>query len=346
MKEWYMMRKPVMTGSGFENENLNLYKDDLLDEYLDSELATVVTLYNYDLSESKKIRAIIAGNTADTSLKAMEREIITTIGTLHAGDYVYYENTYWLVHGRPSNNHVYEKAILVLCQLKLKWQKDDGTIVERWANFTSASKYDEGENGNSTLFVPTNALTVLLAGDDDAMTVLEKRLFIDKSSTPTRVYKITRMDDMLYNYHEQGSTLSLIAKRDLFNPDVDNQELGVCDYKEPILPPDYTEDGDIDVELHISHKGTNSIVAGGNAKTFTCYALTSDGQDAVLSAIVWTVSTTPENRNFIHYEVQPDPTKIKIRADYDESIIGSQILLTANVFHDTVSLYIEIGGGI
>lgn len=346
MKDWYLMKKPTQTGGGLENENLNLYKGDLLDEYLDSELATVVTLYNYDLSESKEIRAIIAGNTADTALKTIEREIVTEIGTLHAGDYVFYENSYWLVHGRPDNNHIYEKAILFLCQLKIKWQKDDGTIVERWANFTSASKYDEGEYGNNTLFYPTNALTVLIAGDDDAMTCLEKRVFIDKSNLPTRVYKITRMDDMLFNYFDQGSNLSLIAKRDLFNPSADNQELGICDYIDPVFPPDPLPDGDVDVELHISHKGTNSIVAGGNGKTFTCYALTSDGQEAVLSSIQWTVTTLPENEDYITYEVQPDRTKIKLWAAYDESIIGTQILLTARVFNDTVSLYVEIGGGV
>lgn len=346
MKEWYLMSKPTMTGGGLEDNHLNLYKDDLMDEYLESELATEVILYNYDLSVSKHIKVIPRGNLADTYLKTMERTMVTRIGTVHSGDYIYYEDSYWLVIGRPDNNKVYEKFVCYLCQLPIRWQKDDGTIIERWANFTSAAKYDVGEGGNNTLFIPTNSLTVLIPGDEDAMTCEGKRVFIDKAKIPRHVYKITRMDDMLFNHHESGSCLSLIASRDLLNEDTDNLELRVCDYKDPILPPDYTEEGDVDVELHIKHKGSNSIISGGNAKTFECYALTSDGQEAVLDAIRWSVTTTEDNENYVHYEVQPDRTKIKIRADYSPDIIGTQILLTATVFSDTVSLYIDIGGGI
>ena len=347
MKDWYLVKPPTSTiSSGFEDESLNAYKDDLIDEMLDTELAVDVILYNYDLSESRPIKAIMRGNTADTYLKTMERTMITKIGTLHSGDYIYYENSYWLVIGRPDNNKVYEKAVIYLCQLSIKWQDDNGKIIERWANFTSASKYDTGEYGNNTLQVVSNNLTVLLSGDDDAMTIDGKRVFIDKAKVPTHVYRISRMDDMLYNHHEQGSCLSLIASRDLFNVDTDNQEERICDYVEPIVPPDPLPDGDVDVELHISHKGQASIVAGGNAKTFTCYGLASDGQEVIMNAIQWTVTTMPENEDYVHYEILSDRTKIKIGADYNPDIIGTKILLTARVFSYTVQLYIDIGGGI
>lgn len=346
MKEWYMMKNPTTTSGGFEDESLNAFNNDLIEELLDTELAVDVILYNYDLSVSKPIKAIMRGNTADTYLKTMERTMVTKIGTLHSGDYIYYEDSYWLVIGRPDNNKVYEKAVIYLCQLPLKWQDDNGKVIERWANFTSASKYDTGEYGNNNITVVSNNLQVLLPGDEDALSIDGKRVFIDKASVPKHVYKITRTDDMLFNHHNQGSCLSLIASRDLFNEKTDNQEERICDYIPPVLPPDPLPDGDVDVELHISHKGTNGIVAGGNAKTFTCYALTSDGQEAILAAIQWTVTCTPENEQYVHYEVQQDRTKIKLRADYSEDIIGTQVLLTARVFQDTVSIYVEIGGGI
>lgn len=91
MKEWYLIRnntKPNMLG-GYENQAFLDYKDDAFSESLETDIATTVTLYNHDLSESKEIRGIIQGNTADTQSKSMERSILVFIGTLHSGDYIF-----------------------------------------------------------------------------------------------------------------------------------------------------------------------------------------------------------------------------------------------------------------
>lgn len=344
MKEWYLIKSPSMTGGGLEEEALNSQKDDFLSEILETELASTVTVYNYDLSESKEIRAVIQDNLGDTTLKTMERTILVPIGTLISGNYVYFEDEYWLVVGRPGNNHVYEKAKLALCQFQLKWQKDDGTIVSRWANYASASKYDVGENGNYTLMYASNTLSVLLPNDPDAQTCEWKRVFIDRRDEPRRVFKIQRLDDVLFDYHNHGGVLSLIANRDMFNPDTDNTELGICDYEAPIEPP--TSEGDVITELHISYKGSPSVVSGGNAKKFTLFALTSDGQEADLRSCKWTVTTQPEYSKYVHYEVI-SPTVISIKVDYKKEMIGdAQILLTAKVYDLSVSEYIEVGGGI
>ncbi len=155
MKEWYLIganTKPNMLG-GYENQSFLDYKEDAFAESLKTDIATTVLLYNYDLSDSKEIRGIIQGNTADTQLKSMERSILVPIGTLKAGNYIFYENEYWLVNGRPGHNKIYEKATLIECQYLLKWQNSNGDINERWINLTSASKYDVGENAGKTIIL-------------------------------------------------------------------------------------------------------------------------------------------------------------------------------------------------
>lgn len=345
MKDWYLIKTPSTTSGGFEDDALNSYKEDLMADMLDTELAVTVLLCNPDLSEKTEIRAIIQDNVPDTYLRSMQRTILAPIGTLISGYYIYYEDEYWLINGRPGNNKVYEKAVLCLCQHFLRWQKDDGTIIERWANFTSASKYDIGEGGNYQMFLASNNLTVLLPADDDAMSIENKRVFIDKRILPKRVFKVTRIDDVLYNYHDNGSVLSLIVDRTELDEERDNCELGICDYIAPTLPPDDPLDGDVNVDLHIECKGNYSIVAGGNAKVFSCYALASDGQEVDMRSLKWVVTTLPENQSFISYEVV-DATHIKIKAEYSEQIIGSQIMLTATLYKDTTAIYIAIGGGI
>ena len=344
MKEWYLIDRPSTNSGGFENEVFNNYKSDAMYDILDTELAVDVQLCSPDLSERTDIRCVIQGNTGNTYLSSMQRSILAPIGTLKAGYYIYYEGDYWLLVGRPGNNKVYEKSIAYQCQFKLKWQKSSGEVVERWANFTSASKYDVGETGNYTVYVTSNNYTILMPNDDDSETIDGRRVFIDISKTPNKVFKITRDDDVLLNYHDHGGIFTYIADKTEFDPNKDNQELGICDYFEPFNAP-ITEDDPPIVTINITCKGNKSLVAGGNYKTFTALFYASDGQDVDERSMNWVVTCLPENESYIHYEILPDQ-KIRIKADYNEAIIGTKIKLTANLYNDSESIYIEIGGGI
>ena len=234
MKDWYLLTSQTRPNSigGYENEAFEDFKDDAFLEAIQTNIGKTVILYNCNLSERKEIRCIIQANMADTLLKSMERIILTPIGTLRAGMYVFYENVYWLVTGYPGNNGIYEKATLILCQYKLKWQIDNGDIVERWANLTSASKYDIGENGNQTITLSSNNFTILIPEDDVSATLDQKRVFIDRDThNPHKVFKITRSDDVLYLYGvDHGGILSFIADKDELNLEVDRPDFGLCNY--------------------------------------------------------------------------------------------------------------------
>ena len=248
MKEWYLTNpKPNIT-SGYENDALSEYAQDNFTDVLETIFSDTALLFNYSLSEYKEIKCIIQGNIANTQLKSMERTILVPIGTLHSGDYVFFEDEYWIVDGRPGNNKSYEKATLKECQYKLRWQKDDGTIIERWVNLTSSSKYDIGENGNNTIILSSNNYLIIMPNDKDSMTIEGKRVFIDLSDIPEKVFKITRNDDVLFAHGSHGGTLNLIADKVELNKETDNQELRLCDYidssptpSEPTTP-DETED--------------------------------------------------------------------------------------------------------
>ena len=233
-KEWYLLSSSTKPNSigGYENEVFVDYKDDALSEALETDIATTVILYNHDLSESQEVRCIIEGNTSDTQLKSMERIGLFTPNTVKAGMYILFENRYWLIDGYPSTQGIYEKATMCLCQYNLRWQNAEGQIIERWCNLTSASKYDVGEGGNNTIFLTSNNFTIKMTCDNETMELERKRVFIDKHlSNPTKVFKITRNDDVLYDYGEEhGSILSFIADKSEYNDKTDNQELRICDY--------------------------------------------------------------------------------------------------------------------
>lgn len=325
MKEWYLIgnkTKPNVLG-GYENQSFLDYKEDAFAEALETDVATTVLLYNHDLSHFTEIRGIFEGNVADTSLKSMERCILVPIGTLQSGDYIFFEDEYWIIDGRPGNNKLYEKAVLKECQYKLKWQKSDGTIIERWSNLTSASKYDIGESGNSTIILSSNNFTILIPHDEDGMTIDGKRVFIDSSSVPKKVFKITRDDDVLFLHGSHGGTLSLIADKTELNTNKDNQELGICDYIDPSSPlPPTPSEPDETTDLRCKITGTYYTLRAMYKRNYTVNFTNKDGNTVDWNTIdyQWNiVADFPVKQTIVD-------NKITVSVG-NEDLIGSSFLL-------------------
>lgn len=315
MKEWYLLTSDIPPNSigGFESESFNDYKNDAFCEALQTDIATTVVLYNSDLSECQYIRCIIQGNTADTKLKSMERIGLFKCGTVKAGLYIYFENTFWLITGYPGTNGIYEKATMILCQYKLCWQNASDKIIERWCNGTSASKYDIGENGNNTITLSSNTFTLLLPYDNEVIDLDGKRVFIDKrTENPTKVYKVTRSDDILYDYGEHGCILSFIADKTEFNQTTDNQELRICDYHSPTPQPNETSD------LFATISGGSTLRCGRSKSWHVTF---KDASGIVTSPnFEWNIVG---DADIIQ---KKDSNQIQLRVD-DEQLIGCSFLL-------------------
>lgn len=324
MKEWYLNCPSPNITSGYENDALSEYAQDNFVDVLETSFSDTVLLFNYSLSESKEIKCIIQGNIANTQLKSMERTILVPIGTLHSGDYIFFEDEYWIVDGRPGNNKSYEKATLKECQYKLRWQKDDGTIIERWANLTSSSKYDVGENGNNTIILTSNNYLIIIPNDKDSMTLDGKRVFIDLSDVPEKVFKITRNDDVLFNHHGHGGTLNLIADKTELNKEKDNQELWLCDYigvSNPITPTTPPSNPDETAVLNATITGNTNLKVGfSRTYTATLYDANGNEVDWDDSLYSWNVVSD--------FAVERNVTdnKIELLVD-DEELINTSFLL-------------------
>lgn len=342
MKEWYLTNpKPNIT-SGYENDALSEYAQDNFTDVLETTFSDTALLFNYSLSESKEIKCVIQGNIANTQLKSMERTILVPIGTLHSGDYIFFEDEYWIVDGRPGNNKSYEKATLKECQYKLRWQKDDGTIIERWVYLTSSSKYDVGENGNNTIVLTSNNYLITIPNDEDSMTLDGKRVFIDLSDIPEKVFKITRNDDVLFAHGSHGGTLNLIADKVELNRETDNQELRLCDYIDstPTTPPsEPTIPNETEVlSAKITFKGSQELKIGGNYKTLTGSFVDKDG-NTTSNIGVWDVITIDELKPYVDYTITDNILKIKVlENDFADS---GKVRITFSNSDGTVSTYLD-----
>lgn len=271
--------KPNIT-SGYESDSISEWAQDNFTDVLSTTFSDTVLLCNYDLSDCKQIKCVMQGNSADTHLKSMERIGLFPIGTVKAGMYIYFDKRYWIIDGYPSNNKSYEKATMKLCQYKIKWQNSKGDIVERWCNLTSASRYDDGEVAGTTLVLSSDNITVVMPNDDEVLYLGGKRVFIDKKPIPEKVYKLTRTDDVLYDYQEHGGIISFIADKTELDTQRDNQELGVCDYSSPTPTPDepITPSGSITATI----VGDDEIETGFKS-TYTATITDENDNDVVWS---------------------------------------------------------------
>lgn len=343
MQEWYLMTPNTRPNyiSGFENDAFVNWKEDSFFEALGTDIADDVILYNYDLSISKRIRGLLTGNVADTNLKSMERSILVPIGTLHSGDYIFFEDTYWIVDGRPGNNKVYEKATLKECQYKLKWQKDDGAIIERWGNFTSASKYDVGESKDKVIVLTSNNLTIIIPNDEDSMTIDGKRVFIDISPMPEKVFKITRNDDVLFMHNKQGGTLNLIADKTEMNLKTDRPDLRLCDYidsKNMTSNTQQKEQPEINKMFStILFKGKQTFKIGGSTKTLTGKFVDVDGNENAEVGI-WEIITIDELLPCLQYTITENTLKIKV---LETDLTNTKVRIKFSNASKTISTYCD-----
>lgn len=220
-KEWYLMNTNNDTVSGFESDSFDDFATDAFGEALSSSLGSDVEICNFDLSVRTPVRVIINENVQDTQLKTTRRTILAPIGTCKAGQYMYYKNLYWLIVGLVDNNGLYEKAVLVLCNYLLTWENEAGKIVQRWANITSASQYNNGETSTKFYFVRSDQLMILIPDDEECLLIEHKKRFIidrrceiyernfekdviSDTSKSLMVYELTRSDNVLYDYQDSG----------------------------------------------------------------------------------------------------------------------------------------------
>lgn len=210
----------------------------LLKEELEHDVSYSPTMYFYDSVNEKddRLAKLRIQNRRNSTLNGNYIDFLTTYDNpVKVGDYIHdtKDDTYWLVYNSFNVDDIHYEGKLYQCNYRLKWQLYNGKIVSRWCNFASASKYNVGENMTSALILSSNTYTVLIGYCEEAFDLEGKRVFIDiKEDNPTKVFKITRNDDIPYNYGNMGALLSFIADKTEFNEDTDNQQLRICDYFE------------------------------------------------------------------------------------------------------------------
>ena len=292
---WYLMSSPYNQLSGFESEAIDDYGVEGFSEAL-LEIGVTVELYNADLSEHTEIKAIIQNRMQDTKLNDFRRHILTTIGTLKSGIYVKYKNNYWLIESIVDDNGIYEKAVMVFCNWKIAWLNADNDVVERYVYIQSASQYNNGQRESRYFVVQTDQLLIGMPDDVESVMIdVGKRFIIDKrvmyyeqtipatvnvdTSFKLDVYKITRLDGVLYHYGSSGYHEIMVSQDEQDEKDgfyrVGKNTYWLCpDSGEPNQPPESSEQEEETPAIRYDIIGESyTILIGDGVYSYTsiCY---------------------------------------------------------------------------
>lgn len=244
---------------------------------------------------------------------------------IYAGDYVQWGRGIWLVQSCSTDEEVYKRGHLWECNWLMKWQNDDGDIVERWCFVSSASKYNEGVEQDKVFTLGSDQCKVYMPVDEEVLAVTKKKemcFIIDnaidgqpriyEAHNPSNVYStfdVLREDD-----GKLHGVTDWILKETTYTLTDKEKELGVCGYKEP--------NSDDDTPSQPSDISGVDVLPLTKSKTYT-YPI-----EPWNNLYFWRINCA--------YDVisESNVNEIKIRVD-DKNAIGSHLKLQV-VEYDTV----------
>ena len=335
-----MKERMKITGHTTREEMIRDGQNLLIEELEhDSSYSPTMFFYNSENKTDGSIARLRVYGRKYSSLNGNYMNFLTTYDNpIKIGDYIHdtKDNTFWLVYDSFNVNDIHYEGKLIQCNYLLKWQLLDGTIVERWANIVSASKYDVGESGNSVVVVSSNNFTVLIGFCEEGFALEGRRVFIDKKKdNPTKVFKFTRSDDILFDSGDMGSLLSFIADKDNLDTTTDRQDLRLCNYIDAIetLPVQPENPNEMTV-LSTTIKGSNKLKLG-LSRTYTANFTDDNG-----NVVSWDDTCSWRVQSDFEVVQTINENKIDLIVE-DESLVDSSFLLSV-VKDDKILSHIEI----
>lgn len=95
--------------------------------------------------------------------------------------------------------------------------------------------------------------------------------------------------------------------------------------------------------IAITYDNGSNIIIGSGYKKFSVNVTDSETSTPDMNLVEWTVTILPEHEKYITYEVQEDKS-IRIKAAYNNKIVGQTLLLTAKYRDVEDSIYVTLSG--
>lgn len=233
---------------------------------------------------------------------------------------------YWLCVESYDVSGIHWEGKLGKCLRFLKWQDKNREARETPVIVTSASKYNNGENGTDILRLGSDQLMLFAQLNEDTVKLDRgMKFFIDENTLSPSVYEITRMDTALYSYMGKGF-ISIIVTECAYTPSEEELKYGICGCSEPVLYHKFSGSGEID-EPDVLIKGSPRLKYG-HPRTYSASFPENGGWDP--AGFRWNVVSDFE----VAQDISGDRITLSVE---DENLIGLSFLLQIIYIDKTVS---------
>ena len=262
------------------------------------------------------------------SVQTLICEVINSEDHFDAGSILDYDGDKWLcTSSYVFHDNLYCRGDFYRCNYKLRWQKSNGDIVERWVVTQDASSYSSGVEGNKTLQYGSDQQKIWITCDSESLIIArDKRFFIDNNTVAPTPYILSRIDTTTHSVMGVGYC-EWIFKESQYDETRDSIENMLCDYIDPSSIPH--------TDFKIIYYGQPQLRIGGRAKSFTA---------DIEQTVRWSIIATPAVSNAITLTSSGNTCYVKCAMD--ESLIGSSFKLVATLNNNPVKTDIQIIGGV
>lgn len=177
------------------------------------------------------------------------------------GDIIQWRGTYWIVNVVDADDLICCSAQMVQCNICFRWQLDDGTIHEEYGWDKDGSKYSFGEDRTRYMDTPDFIMKAILQVNEYTLSIRRNMRFLlglhVDGENPLAV-EVSRINSITNTYkYEDGNRnqntglLEITIHETQFNPETDNIELGIANYRTvykdeersntPETPPERTD---------------------------------------------------------------------------------------------------------
>lgn len=311
MKEWYLIKPQPTLNSGLEYGEWDNYAEDSFAEVLtETPLGKQIYMCKGQFDGSKfevevPTNGIVQSETPDAYTQGWQRQLLTRISDeIQNYKYIRYDDKIWVIMTMPSDNRIYNKCVIHLCNYMLKWQNDNGEIYYYPADIHNATQYNTGIEGGREIHTGYVQLVAYVSLDNiTAGLERDKRMFIDVDRKAPTPYVITSKDSVAYSYGDDMRVMRITFTEDEFDPNTDSIEEWLCGYKNP------HNISNSENSFEISYRGNPEIRIGGQ-KTFSVNNHDSSITFSLVMSDIWnnkiTLTQTNENSCIISATNFPD----------------------------------------
>lgn len=241
---------------------------------------------------------------------------------LFAGDIIDAFGEKWIVMRVRADETTHRVGVMYQCNKLLRFQNFDTEIRERWS-YIDVSGYSSAFNNSASMQSSAEQMVIYLPFDEDTEKIfVDKRLAINKSydrygRQMLSVLKVTGANPVAESFNQGDHLLMLKVERDLYDEEVDNFELEVCNF----VKPGESQEGSQPVEgLSCTIRGRGTIRV---SQTGRYEGVFLDGNVEVTTPIpVWTVAAETG------VTLRQDGRDAVISIEEDDDLIGGTISLT------------------